>query len=88
MRHSAFRGTPGLFSVRRGRLLLLAVLLGAFAGLSCDARLYLYIHGGRETLLPGRVYGDALVTQGFLASVPPGRNLPPGEPPRRLATET
>ena len=84
MRPSAFRGTPGLFSVRRGPLLALAVLLGAFVSLSCDARLYLYIHGGRETLLPGRAYGDALVTQGFLASVPPGRGLPPGEPPRRF----
>ncbi len=59
-------------------------LLGAALGLSCDARLYLYIHGGRETLIPGRAYGDALVTQGFLASVPPGRGLPPGEPPRRF----
>lgn len=82
MRPSAFRGTPGLFGVRRA--LLAAVLLGAALGLSCDARLYLYIHAGRETLLPGRAYGDALVTQGFLASVPPGRGLPPGEPPRRF----
>ncbi len=64
--------------------LLLTALLGAVLGLSCDARLYLYIHAGRETLLPGRAYGDALVTQGYLASVPPGRGLPPGEPPRRF----
>ena len=62
----------------------MAALLGAAVGISCDARLYLYIHAGRETLLPGRAYGDALVTQGFLASVPPGRRLPPGEPPRRF----
>ena len=66
------------------RRLLLTALLGALLGLSCDARLYLYIHGGRETLLPGRSYGDALVTQGYLGSVPPGRVLPPGEPPRRF----
>ncbi|MXZ60180.1 MAG: hypothetical protein F4Z12_04905 [Acidobacteria bacterium] len=65
-------------------MLVLAVLLGALVSLSCDARLYLYIHGGREALFPGRAYGDALVTQGFLASVPPGRGLPPGEPPRRF----
>ncbi len=84
MRPSAFRGTPGLFSVRRTPVLALAALLGAVVSLSCDARLYLYIHGGRETLLPGRAYGDALVTQGFLASVPPGRGLPAGEPPRRF----
>jgi hypothetical protein len=63
---------------------LLAVVLCGTAALSCDARLYLYIHGGRETLLPGRAYGDALVTQGYLASVPPSRGLPPGEPPRRF----
>ncbi|MCY3747416.1 MAG: hypothetical protein OXH05_14425 [Acidobacteria bacterium] len=84
MRPSASRGTPGLFSVRSGRFLVLAVLVGALGSLSCDARLYLYIHGGREALFPGRAYGDALVTQGFLASVPPGRGLPPGEPPRRF----
>lgn len=54
------------------------------AALGCDARLHLYIHGGRETLLPGRAYGDALVTQGIVASVPPGRGLPPGEPARRF----
>ena len=63
-------------------LVLAALLLAAFAG--CDARLHLYIHGGRETLLPGRAYGDALVTQGTVASVPPGRALPPGEPARRF----
>ena len=77
----------GRLGDRRGLLLtalLLTALLGAVLGLSCDARLYLYIHAGRETLLPGRAYGDALVTQGYLASVPPGRGLPPGEPPRRF----
>ena len=86
MRPKAFQGTPGLFLVRRWILLrlLLIALPGAAFGLSCDARLYLYIHAGRETLLPGRAYGDALVTQGYLASVPPGRGLPPGEPPRRF----
>lgn len=60
-----------------------ALLVTAFAA-GCDARLHLYIHGGRETLLPGRAYGDALVTQGTVASVPPGRALPPGEPARRF----
>lgn len=88
MRPGGLQGTPGLFFVRGRRTihrwLLLSALLGAALGLSCDARLYLYIHGGRETLLPGRAYGDALVTQGILASVPPGRGLPPGEPPRRF----
>lgn len=63
-------------------LVLAALVLAALAG--CDARLHLYIHGGRETLLPGRAYGDALVTQGTVASVPPGRALPPGEPARRF----
>ena len=81
MRPGGRPGTPGLFRVRG---LLFTALLAALASLSCDARLYLYIHAGRETLLPGRAYGDALVTQGFLASVPPGRGLPPGEPPRRF----
>ena len=61
----------------------LAVLLFLLAA-GCDARLHLYIHAGRETLLPGRAYGDALVTQGYAASVPPGRRLPTGEPPRRF----
>lgn len=61
----------------------LALVLAAVAA-GCDARLHLYIHGGRETLLPGRAYGDALVTQGTVASVPPGRALPPGEPARRF----
>lgn len=85
MKPNGFRGTPGLFLARGWKCgLLLAAVLGATSGLSCDARLYLYIHGGRETLLPGRAYGDALVTQGYLASVPPGRGLPPGEPPRRF----
>lgn len=88
MRPSGLQGLPGLFFALSRRIirhaLLPVVLLGATAWLSCDARLYLYIHGGRETLLPGRVYGDALVTQGILASVPPGRGLPPGEPPRRF----
>ncbi len=88
MRPGGRPGTPGLFHVRRrlwrSRALLFPALLGALFTLSCDARLYLYIHAGRETLLPGRAYGDALVTQGFLASVPPGRRLPPGEPPRRF----
>ncbi len=60
-----------------------ALVLAALAA-GCDARLHLYIHGGRETLLPGRAYGDALVTQGTVASVPPGRALPPGEPARRF----
>lgn len=60
------------------------LLGGALLLAGCDARLHLYIHGGRETLLPGRAYGDALVVQGFVASVPPGRGLPPGEPPRRF----
>ena len=59
-----------------------AVLLFLLLGVGCDARLHLYIHAGRETLLPGRAYGDALVTQGYAASVPPGRRLPSGEPPR------
>ena len=59
-------------------------LFAATLSLSCDARLYLYIHGGREALLPGRPYGDAFTVQGYLASVPPGRGLPPGEPPRRF----
>ncbi len=60
-------------------------LAGILAGtLGCDARLHLYIHDGRETLLPGRAYGDALVTQGAVASVPPGHALPTGEPPRRF----
>lgn len=63
---------------------MLAAVLGALVSLSCDARLYLYIHAGREALLPGRAYGDAFVVQGYLASVPPGRGLPPGEPPRRF----
>ncbi len=62
----------------------LAVLLMLVALPACDARLHLYIHGGRETLIPGRAYGDALMTQGIIASVPPGRPLPPGEPPRRF----
>lgn len=88
MRPGGRPGTPGLFCARvRGHLrplLLIAAVLGAFTTLSCDARLYLYIHGGRETLLPGRAYGDAFVVQGYLASVPPGRGLPPGEPPRRF----
>ena len=88
MRPSGRRGTPGLlFCTRRRRCirgLLLAALLAATGLLSCDARLYLYIHAGRETLLPGRAYGDAFVVQGYLASVPPGRGLPPGEPPRRF----
>lgn len=88
MRPSGLRGTPGLFRIRRpGHLrpgLLLAVVLGAVVTVSCDARLYLYIHGGRETLLPGRAYGDAFIVQGYVASVPPGRGLPPGEPPRRF----
>lgn len=74
----------------RGRILLpralsgLAFALILVATLGCDARLHLYIHDGRETLLPGRAYGDALVTQGFLASVPPGNQVPAGEPPRRF----
>ena len=66
-------------------LLVPAALSVVFlAALGCDARLHLYIHGGRETLLPGRAYGDALVTQGIVASVPPGRGLPAGEPARRF----
>ncbi len=67
--------------MRRARSLFPFLLLALVA---CDARLHLYIHGGRETLIPGRAYGDALVTQGIIASVPPGRGLPPGEPPRRF----
>ncbi len=62
-----------------------AFFLLALALTGCDARLHLYIHGGRETLIPGRTYGDALITQGIVASVPPGRGLPPGEPARRFA---
>lgn len=88
MRPSGRPGTPELFCTRRRRRfrrgLALAALLAATGSLSCDARLYLYIHAGRETLLPGRAYGDAFVVQGYLASVPPGRGLPPGEPPRRF----
>ena len=77
------RGAASLAAAARrawgpGCLAVVSLLLGA----GCDARLRLYIHAGRETLFPGRAYGDALVTQGYAASVPPGRTLPPGEPPR------
>ncbi len=86
MRSNGLRGTPGLFL--RVAFLLAARFAALFVGVvalsACDARLHFYIHGGRETLLPGRSYGDALVTQGIVASVPPGRGLPPGEPPRRF----
>lgn len=75
------RRSPGTCAPFAGAALL--ALAASFA-LGCDARLHLYIHGGRETLLPGRAYGDALVTQGIVASVPPGRGLPPGEPARRF----
>ncbi len=61
--------------------LLVAVALALPA---CDARLHLYIHAGRETLLPGRSYGDSLLVQGYVASVPPGRGIPAGEPLRRF----
>ena len=81
------RGPAGRRSGRsRGPFAIasLAAPVLLLATLGCDARLHLYIHGGRETLLPGRAYGDALVTQGIVASVPPGRGLPPGEPARRF----
>lgn len=73
----------GRSRIRRAAASLL-IPVAIVATLGCDARLHLYIHGGRETLLPGRAYGDALVTQGIVASVPPGRGLPPGEPARRF----
>ncbi len=69
-------------SVLLMRPFLVFLILAALP--ACDARLHLYIHDGRETLIPGRAYGDALVTQGIIASIPPGRGLPPGEPPRRF----
>lgn len=78
------RVTGGAGGPRAAASLLPAALLFAALAAGCDARLHLYIHGGRETLLPGRAYGDALVTQGTVASVPPGRALPPGEPARRF----
>ena len=87
MRPSGLRGTPGLFLSGRiavGRVFLAGCAFSVLGALACDARLHLYIHGGRETLLPGRIYGDALITQGIVASVPPGRGLPRGEPPRRF----
>lgn len=89
MRPNGLPGTPGLFSLAPRGFALGALSLGAAVSIlgtlsGCDARLHLYIHGGRETLLPGRFYGDALVTQGIVASVPPGRGLPAGEPPRRF----
>ncbi len=75
------RGPSRPAAPRRVPFLLAAALLPlALSG--CDARLHLYIHAGRETLLPGRAYGDALMVQGFAASVPPGRALPTGEPAR------
>lgn len=69
---------------RTARRLLPFLALASLLFTTCDARLHLYIHGGRETLLPGRAYGDALTVHGIVASVPPGRGLPPGEPPRRF----
>lgn len=78
----AARRSPGTRAPLVITALVAPVVL--LAAIGCDARLHLYIHGGRETLLPGRAYGDALVTQGIVASVPPGRGLPPGEPARRF----